>query len=61
MSTINFQELKILGLLKYRPKSFGILQTYCKIHAISFLEHTKVLYIYIFKNAQIILRIFGHI
>jgi hypothetical protein len=60
MSTINFQELKILGLLKYRPKSFGILQTYCKIHAISFLEHAKVLYIYL-KNAQIILRIFGHI
>jgi len=48
MSTINFQELKILGLLKYRPKSFGILQTYCKIHAISFLEHAKVLYIYMY-------------
>jgi hypothetical protein len=38
MLTINFHELKFLGLLKYRSKSFEILQTCCKIHAISFFE-----------------------
>jgi hypothetical protein len=50
---------KFLIFLKYMSKSFGILQTCCKMHA-TFLKTCQNILDIIKKNAQIIFRIFGH-
>ena len=44
ISHIKRNKINFFGILECRPRSFGILQTYCKIHAILFIKkkHVKV-------------------
>ena len=61
ISHIKRNKIKVFGILECRPRSFGILQTYCKIHAILFIKKNMSKYFrYLKKKCLNNFRIFSH-